>query len=458
MNGRINKILPKDGFILSINGSLPIDYVQALTHLYQPLVGHRAIMLYQTLYSEYQLNFDSDQPKTHHSLMNLINFDLDQIYSARVKLEGIGLLQAFEITSNDHRIMHYTLKPPFGPTQFFNDNMLSLLLFHHLPAEQYEKLKSRIGKKALSYDGQKDVTQSFDDVFTTLSTNKYSKQSQEQTNVEQLNESNISDTLTVDVDWLNDAFNQQGLPTNKFLSKSNVELFNNLTRIYQLTTTELEKAIFWSITDDNELAVKELKEACHDLYTKKFGIANPKLIDKSQPEHLIEKKEPKTKADKLIYHLEKISPKELLEDFSSKGQASNQEVKMIIDIMDNHGLPPGVMNVLIHYVMLKSDMKLTKSYVEKIATHWSRKRVTTVREAMGLAKTESKQYQQWGTRKSKKNWGAKEEVLPDWFKDQQAKKQEAKPEKEVDNKEESKDFDLEKEELARALQNMSSKS
>ena len=40
-------------------------------------------------------------------------------------------------------------------------------------------------------------------------------------------------------------------------------------------------------------------------------------------------------------------------------------------------------------------MKLTKAYVEKIASHWLRKNVTTAKEAMDLARIEHEQYMKW---------------------------------------------------------------
>lgn len=49
--------------------------------------------------------------------------------------------------------------------------------------------------------------------------------------------------------------------------------------------------------------------------------------------------------------------------------------------------------------MLRDDMKLSKSYVEKLAGHWSRKKVTTAREAMEFVKKEQHQYRQWISRK-----------------------------------------------------------
>ena len=51
--------------------------------------------------------------------------------------------------------------------------------------------------------------------------------------------------------------------------------------------------------------------------------------------------------------------------------------------------------------MRKTDMKLTKNYVEKIASHWARKNIKTVKDAMDLAKMEHRQYAEWA--EGKKN-------------------------------------------------------
>jgi replication initiation and membrane attachment protein len=82
-------------------------------------------------------------------------------------------------------------------------------------------------------------------------------------------------------------------------------------------------------------------------------------------------------------------------------------------------LPPGVVNVLIHVVMIKTDMKLTKGYAEKIASHWARKGVQTVDEAMDLAIKENRQYIEWASGKKEKKSSNKKptrtEMLPEWF-------------------------------------------
>ena len=109
-----------------------------------------------------------------------------------------------------------------------------------------------------------------------------------------------------------------------------------------------------------------------------------------------------------------------------RNTASESDLKLIRDVMTEQGIAPGVMNVLVHYVLLKTDMKLSKGYLEKIASHWARKNVKTVRQAMNLAKAEHQKYQQWG--KQKQTYRKRSnEVIPDWFNNQKTTKKKEEP-------------------------------
>ena len=89
---------------------------------------------------------------------------------------------------------------------------------------------------------------------------------------------------------------------------------------------------------------------------------------------MMKEKEPSTQEEMLIKQLEEISPKQLLKEISGGAEATKADLQIVEGVMINQKLTPGVVNVLIYYVMLRSDMKLAKTYVEKIAGHWARKR------------------------------------------------------------------------------------
>ena len=58
--------------------------------------------------------------------------------------------------------------------------------------------------------------------------------------------------------------------------------------------------------------------------------------------------------------------------------------------MTKQKLKPGVVNVLIDYVLKINNKKLTKNFVEAIASQWARLKIETVEDAMKQAKKEHK--------------------------------------------------------------------
>lgn len=94
------------------------------------------------------------------------------------------------------------------------------------------------------------------------------------------------------------------------------------------------------------------------------------------------------KREELILYLETTSPEILLTDIARGVPPSKQDLLIIQSIRDTSRLPDPVINVLLQYVLLKTDMKLTKSLSEKISAHWARKQIKTAAEALDLAKKE----------------------------------------------------------------------
>lgn len=65
---------------------------------------------------------------THHRLMALMQCGLPDIYSERLKLEGIGLLNTYVHApeAEEPKQFVYELRPPLAPDQFFRDEMLGV--------------------------------------------------------------------------------------------------------------------------------------------------------------------------------------------------------------------------------------------------------------------------------------------------------------------------------------------
>lgn len=412
----IGKILPIEGYYVLLKGNLPVDYTKSLIHLYQPLIGIQSVSLYQTLLHEKELQ-QGEMNQTHHTLMNYLNLPLDDIYRARLKLEGIGLLATFQNQTEEYNAYTYELQCPFAPAAFFTDEMLTQLLYHHIGETKYKLLKEHYYAQTVKQKGT-NITSSFNEVFQTFQPNK-------EEGVEMMDgqKESTGNLPMMDFSWVEQALTRQMIPIKKVLTPTNKKLVTQMMVLYDLTSLEVEKSVLWALTDENTLNRDEFKEACHDLYKNKHNQVNVRLTDRvDQPTKEVESK-PTTKEEQFISELEKISPKQLLEDLSNGGQASGQDMKVIRDVMTTQGLPSPVMNVLIHYVLLQSNMKLSRAYLEKIASHWSRANLKTAKEAMAFAKKEKDRFQQGKKDNQRYKKPQSNEVVPDWFKERKEKKQ-----------------------------------
>ncbi|MBU5468082.1 DnaD domain protein [Virgibacillus sp. MSJ-26] len=435
----IGKLLPIDGYTVYIDEELPTDYSISLTHLYQPLIGMQAVMLYYTLLHEVSFQKKSCI-QTHHTLMNYMNMPLDDLYKARLKLEGIGLLNTYQENESKNQHYIYGLLSPFSPRNFFKDAMLSQLLFHHLGGEKYEHLRTHFAPPTFLKDSN-DITVSFDEVFQTFEPAPV--------NVELIASSQKGTgphVESIDFTWIEQMLKQRLIPVKRVLNKENKRVISQMMTLYDLTSYDIEKILLWSLNEENMLNIDEFKEACHNMFNSIQSNRKIKLSEKQKTMNLEKDnfQTPKTKEEMLIRELETISPKQLLADLSSGNQASEQDMRVIRDVMTSQGLPAPVMNVLIHYVLLQSNMKLSKAYIEKIASHWSRANLKTAKEAMEFAKKELNQFQNKPNqqRSYQRNRRANQkEVIPDWFQNRN------KPKSDVIDEQSRIDEEKEKEEL-----------
>ncbi|MBY7143191.1 DnaD domain protein [Virgibacillus sp. NKC19-3] len=417
----IGKILPVEGYYVVLKTYLPVDYGKSLTHLYQPLIGTHAVTLYQTLLHDMELQREREA-QTHHTLMNYLNIPLDEIYQARLKLEAIGLLKTYKQNTETTNMYTYELQSPFAPKDFFKDAMLTQLLFHHIGDAKFKELKNHYVTTPKRQIGT-DITASFHDVFQTF------EPSLGTVGVSSNEEKPATSEQKTDFSWIEMMLKQRMIPVGKVLTPENKKLISQMMQLYDLYAHEIDKSVLWALTSDNRLDAEEFKTACHDLFKQKYNDTPIQLKNKAVSSQHETTKKPETKEDQLIHELEIISPKQLLEDLSSGNHASEQDMRVIRGVMTTQGLPSPVMNVLIHYVLLQSNMKLSKAYLEKIASHWSRANLKTAKEAMAFAKKEKDRYQKGAASKSKSTYRKAEsnEVVPDWFKERKNKNRKQQP-------------------------------
>ena len=91
-------------------------------------------------------------------------------------------------------------------------------------------------------------------------------------------------------------------------------------------------------------------------------------------------------------------------------EPTRRDLKLVEDLLIDYKLKPGVVNVLIDYVLNVNDKKLNRGLIETIAGEWQRLGIETVEEAMTTAEKEHK-------KRNKKviKTEVKSIKTPDWF-------------------------------------------
>ncbi|WP_243291225.1 replication initiation and membrane attachment family protein [Bacillus sp. FJAT-47783] len=429
MNYHWKELVPIDRYVVRSNGMLHDYDRKILTLLYQPLVGAKAYSLYMSLWSELEENRLSAEESTHHSLMAIMQLPLNEIYQERLKLEGMGLLNTYQMDAEDPKKFIYELQPPLSPKWFFSDGMLNVYLYNRVGKRRYQQLKEFFSDNQMP-NNVKDITKDFNEVFQSILMSELKTIPEDDESILTKELINRSDGKSVIVH--DETFDFQlflaGLSENlvpkKAITPAVKEAIKKLAYIYGISPIDMKNVVLDAVDERDEINIEQLRKSARDWYQFECGEDLPALMEKVQPlPYRLKKNEVLDVKDReLIEKLESLTPRQFLIDISGGIEPSQSDLKIIEEVMFKFQLLPGVVNVLIYYVMLKTDMKLSKAYVEKIASHWGRKGVKTVKDAMELAKKEHRQYQEWAEPKpkqKKRRQIVRKEKLPSWLKNEE---------------------------------------
>lgn len=398
----MEKILyPADTYIVLNKTMLNNEDRLILLKLYEPIIGAVAINLYFTLWANLDtLNIISTE-FTHHNLIATMRIKLEDILEAREKLEGIGLIKTYFKEGNINNYI-YELYSPLDPEEFLNNPILSVSLESNVGKREFNKIVKFFKIPKIDLDVYEDITASFSEVFDSV-------------NASEINEiENIRKVKSIDliVDEKIDLNNILSMIPEELLNRRSItskmkSLIYKLSFIYNLDDEELSELIRNSINEKHMIDERKLRDNCSNYYTFENKNSSPSLIYKKQPEYLRKTVSDTSKKTKQIYTFETTSPYEFLMGKNKGVRPSKTELNLIETLLIDYNLTPGVVNVLIDYVLRINENKLTKNFVITIANQWKRSNIKTVEEAMDLCKKENS-----GKRKK---ISLKKEEKPSWY-------------------------------------------
>ena len=194
------------------------------------------------------------------------------------------------------------------------------------------------------------------------------------------------------------------------ITKDTKDFLYKISYIYNYDNDDMVELIRNSITERHTIDKKLLQENANKYYRYDNMGKLPSIIYKNQPEYLRKENLDTSNRSRMIHLFETNSPYDFINSKCKTGNTTSSDLAIISYLLIDLNLKPGVVNVLIDYVLKINNNKLTKNFVEVIASQWSKSGIETVEQAMELAGKEHKKKQKVTIKQVKK-----EAIKPDWM-------------------------------------------
>ena len=395
----MESIRRSDTFIVTGEGICSsIDY-QVLTLLYQPIIGESAFNLYLTLMNLMDRQTLISDEYLHADLESLLNRKLDLIEKDRFKLEAIGLIVTFFAKDS----FTYEIKLPLSARSFVNDGILGQYLISSITKTRFKKIL-KIFKLSSTNKRQKyNISKAFNEVFPAIG------------NQELLQEDNLLSgkkqrfvsLSKYDFNW---RLFSESISDEVFNIKNLTEAIKlkieSLSYVYGLDELVMKDVMIKSLNDNNQVDIETLARNARYEYEN---------ITESQPKKEIKEKpvNRNTPTDPVEY-FKTVSPIQLLNEIG-ENMVSVADLRTVERLIDEVGLAPSVVNVLLAYIAKTKEGVLPGfSYFQKVGQTWKRNQINSVELAMDYVKhLETRK----NTNYSNYNKNKPKDVEIDWLED-----------------------------------------
>lgn len=399
-------VLPADTYVVVNKTILNDQDRKLLTMLYQPIIGSVATNLYFSLWANLDRNEIVSMEYNHHYLMANMQLNLDEIIEARERLEGIGLLKVFLREDNINHYL-YELYSPVSSYEFFNNPILNTAFYSNVGKQEYEKAVAYFSVPRISMKDYEEITCSFHEIFSSCALTPIENKN----NIKRLNRLGLNFSPTIDLNNILSKIPEEMLNI-RGITKETKEFLYKISYVYNLDDETFANIIRNSLNERHLIDKKAVRDNCRKYYSFENGGKLPSLIYRNQPEYLRKPVGDISKKAKLIYMFETTSPYDFLVFKNNNTKPTKSDLSILEMLLVDFNLNPGVVNVLVDYVLKINNNKLIKTFVETIASQWRRSNIETVEEAMKIA---GKEYKGRNVKGVSKKTIKKEEITPEWF-------------------------------------------
>lgn len=345
------------------------EYNEFLYQLYLPLIGHRAVFLYEYLTNELRYG---KKTLTLEEIANRSSLNVQDFIFERKMLESIGLISTF----NSNLEFIIILNPILSPKNFFADDVLKGLFM--------AKVGKKRGLEVMKHyqiddndEGFKEITASINDNFLI------------DFEFDDLKVGNDLKLLSTNKINRNDDFD------DAFFLKQLSKISN--IRCESITPLELKKIHNIGVVYNlNEKIMAEMVRDCFDVTAKvgekiDFEVLNERAISEVVAAKSFNRKKKKdvkisssSDASKKIEYYQSVSPREFLKARQDGVEPIASDLHLIQYLANNMDFDYSVINVILDYSLSKCGNLLVRSFVEKVAATLKRSKCETCLDALNV--------------------------------------------------------------------------
>ncbi len=372
----------KDLYRVQSTDYLSSSMLRALYLFYQPLVTVNGLALYMTLYNETILQKTSD---SHQRLSTLLNLGIEDIERARVHLEEYGLLDSYVQEVDPKNKYVYELHSPLDENAFIASKEMMSEYLQVVGKKQFEANISRIKGNESSFISTNDYHKVTRVVYHSAKQNELDAIVEYSKIKPRYEFSDDEIQINFDYDHFFATTSTLVFPA-ELRTEENLRLIGKLATVYGLSADKMRVLVQRSIN---------LRNMTLDQDNLRF------LVQKSKPD-IVSAKDP--------YSLPPVS---FLQAKQNGAEVSLTDRKILEDLSMKMHFSNEVINVLIEYVLKKSQNKLIKTYVDMVAGEWARDNVTTKEDAIKETKKRS----------FTKSYGSRQAAMPEYMNQIKEKKE-----------------------------------
>lgn len=414
---KVVSLLPADSYIV-VNRTILTDVDRKnLISLYQPIIGFTAVSLYLTLWRDLDRLEIVSRDYNHHHLMTIFKSDLNTIKMARQSLEAVGLIKTF-FKSGERNSYVYELYSPLTPKEFFIHPIFNIVLYNNIGKQEYEFLKQEFFDYRIDLKDFEDISAHLDETYKSTDNVAFDAKGK--------NELSLLMQDQVDFDLIISSIPREYI-NERTLNKTLKEVINKLVFTYNFDTYKMIDLIRIVINEKGHIDKEELRKKARTFYQYNNGGKLPTLVYQTQPEYLKSPSGNNSKKGKIIEIFENTTPYDFLKSKCNGNKPTNRDIALIDKLLQDVGLKPAVVNVLIDYSLKTCENRLVTNFIETIAGQWQRIGIETAKDAMDITIKKHKEYS-----KNNSNSKSTKNIEPSWFKENL--------EKEVMSEEENKEL------------------